>query len=143
MKVISRIAGLLVLLALLMLLIRGDLFSRSPLVITGQVVGLLLPVWARRSFHAGQFRVIAAPAGGPLLTQGPYRYIRHPMYAGALLLLWSTVLGHWSLTNAALAVTATAATGVRIHDEERALSEHFPGYADYCRRTKRLVPYVF
>jgi len=143
MRVISRIAGLLVLLALLMLLIRGDLLSRSPLVILGQVVGVLLPVWARTSFHAGQFRVVATPSGGPLLTHGPYRYIRHPMYAGALLLLWSTVLGHWSLVNAALAVTATAATAVRIRDEERALREHFPRYADYCQRTKRLVPYVF
>ena len=141
---ISRIAGLLLLLVLLILLVRGDLRSRSPWIILGQVASLLLMISARRSFHAGQFRVTPAPSGrGPLLTRGPYRSIRHPMYAGALLLLWSSVLGHWSVVNASLALVASAAVVVRINDEEYALRAHFPDYAEYSRRTKRLVPYIW
>ena len=142
MKRLSRIAGLLVLLALLLLLARGQLLSRSPVVILAQVTALVVLVWARRSFQAGQFRVTPAPSGGPLLTSGPYRFIRHPMYAGALLLLWSSVLGHWSVPNAVLALVVSGVTTVRVMDEERALREHFPGYAEYCRRTKRFVPGV-
>ena len=140
---ISRIAGLFLLLVLLVLLIRGDLLSRSPWVILGQMAAVLLMVWARRSFHAGQFRVTPAPsASGLLLTRGPYRLIRHPMYAGALLLLWSSALGHWSRVNALLALVASAAVLIRISDEERALRAHFPDYAEYSRRTKRLIPYL-
>ena len=61
---------------------------------------MALLVWARVSFSQGQFRVVPAPAGGPMLIRGPYRFLRHPMYAGALLLLWSSVLGHWPLYGA-------------------------------------------
>jgi protein-S-isoprenylcysteine O-methyltransferase Ste14 len=143
MKLISRIAGLFILLLLLMLLVRGDLFSRSPLVILGQVAALGLLVWARASFNPGQFRVVPAPAEGPLLIRGPYRFLRHPMYAGASLLLWSSILGHWSWLYGALALTASAGVAVRIIDEERALREHFPGYAEYSQRIRRLIPYVF
>jgi protein-S-isoprenylcysteine O-methyltransferase len=130
------------LLVLASLLVRGELFSRSPWVILGQVAALALMVWARTTFHAGQFRVVPAPAGGPLLTRGPYRFIRHPMYAGAMLLVWSSVLGHRSMINAGLALLATAAMLIRVADEERALRAHFPDYPEYARRTKRLIPYI-
>ena len=70
MRLISRIAGLFVLLPILIMLLRGDIFSRSPLVILGQLVSLALLVWARASFNQGQFRVVPAPAGGPLLIRG-------------------------------------------------------------------------
>jgi protein-S-isoprenylcysteine O-methyltransferase Ste14 len=95
MRLISRIAGLFVLLPLVVLLLRGDLLSRSPLVILGQVVSLALLVWARVSFRHGQFRVVPAPAGGPLLIRGPYRFLRHPMYTGALLLCTSFGRVYW------------------------------------------------
>ncbi len=126
MRLFSRIAGLFVLLPLLILLLRGDLLSRSPLVILGQAVSLALLVWARASFNKGQFRVVPAPAGGPLLIRGPYRFLRHPMYAGALLLLWSSVLGHWSPLYGALALAASGAVAVRIIDEEHALLSTIP-----------------
>ena len=143
MKLISRLAGLFVLVPLLVLLIRGHLFSRSPLVILGQSVSVALLLWARVSFHQGQFRVVPAPAGGPMLIRGPYRFLRHPMYAGALLLLWSSVLGHWSAVYGAFALAALPAVAVRIKDEERALREHYPEYTQYQRMTKRLIPYLF
>ena len=143
MRLLSRIAGIFPLLLLLILLVRGELFSRSPLVILGQVAALALLVWARTTFNPGQFRVVPAPAGGPLLIRGPYRFLRHPMYAGAMLLLWSSVLGHWSMVCGALALMASAAVAVRIIDEERALRERFPEYSEYSRKTRRLIPYVF
>lgn len=143
MRLLSRIAPLFVVVPLLILLLRSELFSRSPLVILAQVAALALLVWARTSFPKGQFRAMPTPAGGRLLTRGPYRFVRHPMYAGVMLLLWSSVLGHWSLFNAALAVVASVAVGVRIVDEERALREHYHEYAKYSRVTKRLVPYLF
>lgn len=144
MSALSRLAGLFVLLVLLSLLVRGQLLSRSPVIILAQVAAVVLMIWARATFRAGQFRVTPAPSGtGPLLDRGPYRFIRHPMYAGALLLLWAGVLGHGSPVNAVLAALASAAVVVRINDEERVLRAHFRDYAQYAARTKRLVPYVW
>jgi protein-S-isoprenylcysteine O-methyltransferase len=143
MKLLSRIALLFVVVPLLILLARGELFSRSPVVILAQIAALALLVWARTIFPKGQFRPAPTPPGGPLLTRGPYRLIRHPMYAGAMLLLWSSILGHWSPFNAVLGLVGSIVVAIRITDEERALFAGFPEYAEYARRTKRLVPYVF
>jgi protein-S-isoprenylcysteine O-methyltransferase Ste14 len=139
-RMLSRIAVLFVLAPLLLLIVVGDFFSRRPLVIAGQLAAIALLIGARRSFAPGQFRVGPGPAGETIINRGPYRYIRHPMYAGALLLLWTTVLGHWSAFRGLLALTASVAVAIRIRDEESVLQERCPGYAEYARKTKRLIP---
>lgn len=78
MKLISNFALLILIIAILYLLISGNLFSRSPLIITGQLLAVALGIWARLSFQGGQFSIQAEPVAGPLLLTGPYHFIRHP-----------------------------------------------------------------
>jgi protein-S-isoprenylcysteine O-methyltransferase Ste14 len=78
---------LILLLAILYLLISGSLLSWSPIVIIGQLLAAALAIWARRSFQPDQFSIHAEPKEGQLLLRGLYQYIRHPMYAAALLLI--------------------------------------------------------
>lgn len=142
MKLISQTALLILVAAILFLLFTGSLFSRSPLVIVGQVLAVLLAVWARRSFGAAQFSIHAAPAGGSLLSTGPYQFVRHPMYAAALLLIWSSILGHVSPLNVGVGVLVTAVIFVRMITEEQFLQTTYPDYATYAGKTKRIIPYV-
>jgi len=86
--------------------------------------------------------VTADPATGPLLQNGPYRFIRHPMYAAALLLIWSSIAGHPRVGNIVVGAVATVVVALRIPAEERLLRAHYPDYADYARRTKRVIPFV-
>ena len=98
-------------------------------------------VLGRRSFHAA-----ANPTEGGLVTTGPYRWWRQPIYAAVLLFLWAGVLDHGvppGLLPALLLVLGTAATAVRIHAEEQLLRATFPGYGEYAARTKRIVPGLF
>jgi protein-S-isoprenylcysteine O-methyltransferase Ste14 len=143
MRYISRIAPVFVAVPILILLIRGNLFSWSPPVILAQALALALNLWARKSFPRGAFRVGPEPACSDFLRIGPYRWIRHPMYASALLFLWAGALAYWSWINAILALTATAGAAVRIADEERRLCGRYPAYSDYTARTKRIVPFLF
>jgi protein-S-isoprenylcysteine O-methyltransferase Ste14 len=142
-KLIARISPLLLLAAIAFLLARRSLLSWSPFVIAGQVAALALNVWARRSFRGEQFRLGADPGEGGLVERGPYRLIRHPMYASALLFLWSSILGHWSLVNALVGTVITVILPARIVIEERLVLARYPEYAEYRRRTKRLIPFVF
>jgi protein-S-isoprenylcysteine O-methyltransferase Ste14 len=142
MKVISRLASLVMLTGLVVLIATGNFFSPSPLVIACQVGALALAVWARRSFAPGQFRVLPTPSGDGLIRRGPYRLIRHPMYSAATLLLWATVFGHWSWFTLVVGAVPTLTLIPRILDEERKLRARYPDYADYARSTKALVPFV-
>ncbi|MFN8583160.1 MAG: isoprenylcysteine carboxylmethyltransferase family protein [Gemmatimonadaceae bacterium] len=135
------IVSLLVMVVALVALYRiGALFSWSPLVIAIQVVALLLMLWARVTFGMRSFHAAANPTAGGLVTTGPYRYIRHPIYTAALLFTWSGALAHASLASLGLALAMTAGAAVRMWCEEQMVTVTYPEYRDYARRTKRVIP---
>jgi protein-S-isoprenylcysteine O-methyltransferase Ste14 len=108
--------------------------------LTSAVVG----VWALRANRPGNFNIQPLPReGGVLVRQGPYRWIRHPMYTCVLLFAaacaWSDgSLLAWGGTAALFAVLLAKATL-----EERWMSEQHPDYAAYSRGTTRFIPWVW
>ena len=142
MELISKFALLNLIGAILYLLISGNLFSLSPLVIAAQLSAVALNLWARRSFPADQFNIYPEPKEGQLLRQGPYQFIRHPMYASALLLIWSSILGHISPINMLIGVMFTGVVAIRIVIEEQLLRTRYPDYAAYSRQTRRIIPFI-
>ena len=142
-RIISLAALLLMALALAGLLVRGAFFSSQPVAIIAEVTAVALMVWARLTFGRRSFQAAANPKAGGLVTTGPYRYIRHPIYTAACLFGWSGILAHWSLINVLLGALLIAGAVVRILCEERLIIEVYPEYRAYAQATKRMVPYVF
>jgi len=88
---------------------------------------------------------VAIQSGQVLVEAGPYRYIRHPSYSGALLTLlgFGLALGNWAGLAATLSCMGFA-YAYRIHVEEAALASALgEAYKQYMRRTWRLVPFLF
>ena len=142
-KTISVAAFLLMALALVGLVVRHSLFSPLRVVVVAQVAAVALIVWARLTFGHRSFHAAANPTAGGLVTTGPYRFIRHPIYTGACLLGWAGIMAHLSLINVLLgAVLLVGAIG-RMLCEERLVIAAYPEYGEYARVTKRMVPYVF
>jgi protein-S-isoprenylcysteine O-methyltransferase Ste14 len=103
--------------------------------------GFFLMVLRENTFAAS---TITVEAGQRVISTGPYAHVRHPMYAGAALLIFAMpiALGSlWGLLAAAVAIPVLIA---RILDEERTLSAELPGYDDYRRAVPwRLIPLVW
>jgi protein-S-isoprenylcysteine O-methyltransferase Ste14 len=142
-KTISLAALLLMALALVGLLFRGAFFSSQPVAIMAEVLAVALMVWARLTFGQRSFHAAANPSAGGLVTTGPYRLIRHPIYTAACLFGWSGILAHWSAINVMLGALLFAGAVGRMLCEERLISEIYPEYRDYAQSTKRMVPYIF
>ena len=143
----SIVATLVLIGSVVALYVRRQLLGTGVVSVTLQVLAVLLMLWARVTFGRRSFHAAANPTAGGLVTWGPYRYWRHPIYSAALLFVWAGVLSH-GIDPVALALAAlgTLMTAVRIASEERLLRAEFrgdDGYDAYARRTKRIVPYVF
>jgi protein-S-isoprenylcysteine O-methyltransferase Ste14 len=79
--------------------------------------------------------------GHKVISTGPYAFVRHPMYSGAIFyfLGMGFLLGSWYATG--IAVVVIALFGLRAVWEENTLKDELPGYADYAQRVRyRLVP---
>jgi protein-S-isoprenylcysteine O-methyltransferase Ste14 len=88
---------------------------------------------------------VAIHSGHVLVEAGPYRYIRHPSYSGALLSLlgFGLSLGNWAGLAAGISCLGLA-YAYRIPIEESALAAAFgEPYSQYLKRTWRLVPFLF
>lgn len=143
MKALSLAGLLLMLVGMLGLLGTRSLFARNAVEIAVQVAAFGLMVWARLTFGSRSFHATADPTPGGLVTTGPYRYVRHPIYTAICLFGWAGVVSNPSGLAAALGVVLTAGAVVRMFCEERLVVERYPEYREYARRTKRMVPHVF
>jgi protein-S-isoprenylcysteine O-methyltransferase Ste14 len=120
-----------------------SLLGSGPVTISIQVAACLLMGWARLTFGLRSFHAAANPTAGGLVTRGPYRYLRHPIYAAVLYFLWAGMAAHPSLTCVLVALLASALLGVRMLAEEQLLAGMYPEYAEYARRTPRVLPFLF
>ena len=77
------------------------------------------------------------------MTSGPYRYLRHPIYAAVCLFTVAGALAY--RTPAALGFASLVLLGAvgRMISEEALLRDRYPEYAGYAARTSRMIPYLF
>jgi len=100
-------------------------------------------VFRYNTFAVPQVR-LQAERGQSVISDGPYAYVRHPMYSGAALLFFGVPLLLGSLLGLLVAPIFTAALGLRAVREENLLRQELPGYAAYMGKVRfRLFPGVF
>ena len=127
---------------LVWLIQRGEWLARSVPALVLQGCAILLMVAARLTFGRRSFHAAADPTAGGLVTSGPYRYLRHPIYAAVLCFAWSTAIDHHSWQALASAALITIGAAVRMYAEETLLIGKYPEYAGYRARTARVIPFV-
>ena len=118
-------------------------FAPSPWVILVQAAAFGLFLWARVTFGRRSFHLAANPTEGGLVTSGPYRFIRHPIYTAFCVFVGAGIAAHgsWAATGCGLLVFASA--GLRMYCEEKLVTARYPEYRAYAARSWRLIPFVF
>ena len=109
------------------------------LVATGLGVAMLVIV--QNGYAAA---TITVESGQTLVTDGLYRFVRHPMYVGNVIMMIGMPLALGSFWGLLFVIPGGLMLALRILDEEKLLTEQLTGYRDYRRRVRyRLVPYVW
>lgn len=116
------------------------------LVVLGNVVvavGLVLAqaVVFQNSFAGASIRVEDQQ---PLVSTGLYGLVRHPMYFGAVVMMFGTPLALGSYWGLLVSIVSVPIFGARIADEEKMLRTELDGYDEYAQKVRyRLLPYVW
>jgi protein-S-isoprenylcysteine O-methyltransferase Ste14 len=123
-------------------------WSRVPLWLTilSQLfvfAGYLITLWVMKE-NSFASRTVEIQEGQKVISTGPYRLVRHPMYFGGVLMLLFTPLAlgsWWALPGFLLVIPLIV---LRLLNEEKMLCRDLPGYSDYCLRTRsRLLPLLW
>jgi protein-S-isoprenylcysteine O-methyltransferase Ste14 len=108
------------------------------------VAGAALGLWTLTANRIGNFNIRPEPkATGILVTGGPYRFIRHPMYLAVLVVMLGFCVGYATPWRWAAFAALIGVLGAKSAIEEHAMAARHPGYSAYARRTKRILPFVW
>jgi len=106
----------------------------------GAEFGMGWVMWTNR--YAG--RTIRVEEGQKVITTGPYRFVRHPMYAFTVVMFIFSLLALGSYVAVPAFLLFAPIYVLRILDEEKVLRAELPGYTGYCAQTRwRLVPLLW
>ncbi len=123
--------------------ISGSAYPKNYVLLSLYILLIFTGLW---SMYLMKFRFNVSPEplkGISILSKGPYRVIRHPMYTSVLGMTLCLVAGEFSYARIAYWALLAVNMFLKLSYEEKLLSAAFPSYADYMKRTKRLIPYIF
>lgn len=106
--------------------------------------GAFLGLWAIVVMGLGRFNITPDPREySRMVRRGPYKYIRHPMYASVLVITLAWVLDYFTIFRLAIWIVLALDLLLKLRFEERLLVNNHPEYAQYQQNTYRLIPFLF
>jgi protein-S-isoprenylcysteine O-methyltransferase Ste14 len=139
----SLIAFGVAILGMVFLIKNKYVLSYNPITIFIQLCSVGLIIWARITFGLRSFHASANTTKGKLITNGPYKWFRHPIYAAVIYFFWASVISYPFIQAVAAVILITAGLFMRMIFEEKSLLATYDEYAAYSKRTKRIIPFIF
>ncbi len=110
--------------------------ASSSLTFAGFVAATIVVIYLGRCFSV-------LPQARGLITSGPYRYVRHPLYIAEQLSVFGVALQYQQPWGVLVALLSFAVQFPRMRLEEKILMRTFPAYGEYAARTARLMPGIY
>ena len=122
----------------------GPLFPSNAVLLVLELLGIGLGIWAILAMRIGNFNIMPDPLKhSQLVTSGPYRMIRHPMYLAILLTTLPLIIYSFDIFRLAIWLVLLIDLIFKLIYEENLLSVKLVGYDRYIERSFRLFPYIY
>ncbi len=107
------------------------------------ILGLFVTIWARVTLAGNWSSDVTFKEGHELIKNGPYQFVRHPIYTGLLLMCIGTAIIGGRLPPWLGLPVITLGFWIKLKQEERLMMQYFPGqYPVYRKEVKALVPFI-
>ncbi len=124
--------------------LNGHLFAKGSLLYL-QIIGLAIGLWGILTMKLGNLNIQSeVKQNAEFISNGPYKFIRNPMYTGLLIFFSISVFTNFSYIRLGVFIVLTIVLLMKIFMEEQFLNERFEKeYLDYKKKTYRLIPFIF
>ena len=124
------------------LIFENGWFSLNSIEIMLHLLGITLGLWAIMVMRSSKLNIFPElRKESRLVAEGPYKEIRHPMYAAVLVYFLPFAINSYPSALAYLGLLVTLI--LKLNYEEKLLLEAFPHYATYRQKTHRLLPFIY
>jgi protein-S-isoprenylcysteine O-methyltransferase Ste14 len=106
------------------------------------VAGLAVTIWARATLGGNWSSNVQFKEDHQLVRTGPYRFVRHPIYTGILIMCSAQGIQFGRLHAWIGWLVIFVGLWIKLKQEEAVMLRHFPEYSDYCKQVKGIVPFV-
>lgn len=108
------------------------------------IASFFLVTWSVLTMQKSKLKIFPEPSPDAILVkEGPYKYIRHPMYTSVLLGCIGLILIDFNLIRLIVFSILFFDLLFKLEWEEKMLLQKFAGYQDYCKSTHKLIPLIF
>ena len=107
------------------------------------LLGLFVTVWARLTLGSNWSGAVVFKQDHELIERGPYRFVRHPIYTGILLMALGSAILQGRISSFVFCALLLIGFWFKLRAEEELLTRHFPEeYPRYRQRVRGLIPFV-
>jgi protein-S-isoprenylcysteine O-methyltransferase len=107
-------------------------------------IGVFLAIWARSLLGRNWSGKVMLQDSHRLITEGPYRFVRHPIYLGGLLAMFGSCLVLGQVFGFAYSIYSTFGLAMKSRQEDELLERQFPDeFREYKQQVKMLLPYIY
>jgi len=132
-------------LSLILILLTAPVIASNQILLVLEGFGFVLGLWAIFEMRTSVLRISPEVSKeSSLITTGPYRFIRHPMYLSILVITFSLILSFFSVERLILGVILVVNMILKMDYEEKLLIDHFKEYGTYKKKTPhKLIPFIY
>ena len=142
-KIFSLIGFGIAVFGIMYLIDKEHILSKNPISIIIQVASVVIMIWARITFGLRSFHATANTTKGELVTTGPYRWLRHPIYASIIYFSCASLISYPFIDTIAAVILIIGGLFVRMMLEEKSLRLTYDNYVEYSKHAKRIIPFLF
>lgn len=119
-------------------------FCHSPFLLTIEITGIIVGFWAIFTMRIDNLRIYPdIKENAKLVTAGPYKLIRHPMYLAIFLTILPLAIEYFSWIRIIVSIILFVDLIFKLNYEEALLKENFVDYKTYKIKTFRLFPFIY